>query len=237
MNVKNFPGFVVCIAIAFTLSGCLKTTPIEPAKPVSFVSVINMSLRVPAVEMLFNGEKVTPPMNAGAFFNRYSTVDPGARNVVFKKASSDSIVAEVTPGQYYDSSSFYTILLYDNANAGASAVRITDEFPAVDNSKAFIRFFQLSADMPRVDLLVETTKVFANRTPADNVISPTYNQFQAYTPGSYSLKATVAGTDSVIASTTYSDLLAGGVYTIFLKGVKGGTGARAYGIELLRAAN
>jgi hypothetical protein len=180
---------------------------------------------------------VTAPINPGAYFPRYSTVDPGARNVVFKKASSDSIVAELTPGEFYDSSKFYTILMYDKVGGGSAATRIVDQFPAVDNTKAFVRFFSLSVDVASVDLVIENTKLFGNRTPADNAVSPTYNQFQAFTPGSYSIKAKVAGTDSVVASTSYSDLLAGGIYSIFFKGVKGGTGNAAFGIEILRAAN
>lgn len=237
MKVKNFLclGSVLVSLIAFT--GCIKDTPVEPAKPVSFVSFLNMSLKAPPVEMLINNEKATAPINPGVYFTRYSTVEPGAINVTFKKAGSDSLIASLPPGDYYDSSSFYTLLLYDNPGGGSLATRIKDEFPVADNTKTFIRFFQLSADVPQVDLQIENTKVYTNRTPADNVNNSFYNEFQAYTPGSYSLKAKVAGTDSVIVSTTYSELAAGGIYTIFLKGITGGTGASAYGIEVLRAAN
>jgi hypothetical protein len=220
-----------------TFAGCMKDTPVEPAKPVSFVSVLNVSFKAPAVEMTFDNEKVTPPINPGSYFPRYSTIEPGIIDVAFKKATTDSIVASLPTGDYYDSSSFYTVLLYDNPVGGSLAARIKDEFPMVDNTKTFIRFFQLSADMPQVDLQIENTKVFSNRTPGDNVTNSSYNDFQAYTPGSYSLKAKVAGTDSVIASTTYTDLGAGGIYTIFLKGITGGTGNGAYGIEVLKAAN
>jgi hypothetical protein len=237
MNMKNLVGLFMGGFVVIGLSGCLKSTPIEPAKPVSYVSVVNMSVKAPAVELLFNNEKVTPPINPGAYFPRYSTVDPGARNVVFKKAASDSIVAELSPGQFYDSSTFYTILMYDKVNGGSAAIRITDEFPTTDNTKAYVRFFPLSVDVSSVDLEIENTKLFTNRTPADNALSPTYNQFQSFNPGSFSIRAKVAGTDSVVASTTYSDLLAGGMYSIFFRGVKGGTGNAAFGIEVLRAAN
>ena len=237
MKVKNFLcwGSVLLSVIAF--SGCIKDTPIEPPKPVSFVSLLNISFKAPPVEMLINNEKATAPINPGVYFTRYITMDPGMIDVTFKKAGSDSLVASLPPGDYYDSSSFYTLLLYDNPGGGSLATRIKDEFPLTDNTKTFIRFFQLSADVPQVDLQIENTKVYTNRTPADNAANSFYNEFQAYTPGNYSLKAKVAGTDSVIASTTYSELAAGGIYTIFLKGIPGGTGASAYGIEVLRAAN
>jgi uncharacterized protein DUF4397 len=237
MKVKNFLSFVVTGVAVMTFSGCMKNTPIEPAKPVSFVSVMNISYKAPAVEMLFNNEKVTPPINPGSYFTRYSSIDPGVRNVVFKKASSDSVVAQLATGEYYDSSEFYTILMYDNPAGGALAARITDEFPTIDQAKTYLRFFQLSADVPNVDLTLDNTKLYSNRTPADNVTNTSYNQFQAYTPGSYTLKAKLTGSDSTVATSTFTDLAAGGIYTIFLKGVKGGVGSSAFGIEVLRARN
>jgi hypothetical protein len=237
MKVKIFLCSVLVVGLSAAFSGCMKNTPVEPPKPVAFVSVMNISLKAPAVEMLFNNVKVTPPMSPGVYFSRYSSIDPGAQNVVFKKASSDSIVAELTPGQFYDSSEFYTVLLYDNPGGGSRAARINDKFPIVENTKTYIRFFQLSADVPNVDVTFENTKVFSGRTPADNIGNPSYNQFQPYQPGIYSIKAKLAGTDSVVANTNYSDLLAGGIYTIFLKGIKGGTGASAFSVEVLRATN
>lgn len=237
MKGKLFMGLMSGTLSLALFTGCIKETPIEPPKPVSYVSVMNTSMKSPAVEMLFNNEKVTPPMNPGVVFSRYSAVEPGALNVTFKKAGADSLVASLPTGQYYDSSKFYTVVLYDKTTGGADAVRIEDVFPTIDATKAYMRFFQLSADIPEVDLYFDNTKVFTARTPADNVTSPSLNTFQTYTPGSYSLKAKVAGTDSVIASTTFSDLVATGYYTIFLKGVTGGIGSRAYSLDVLRAAN
>jgi len=238
MKKLNLSAFAAIAVMSFViLNGCIKNTPIEPAKPVSYVSVMNIALKAPAVELLFNGEKVTPPINPGAYFTRFSSIEPGIRNVVFKKASSDSVVAELPPGQLYDSSSFYTVLLYDNPSGGALGARIKEAFPAADATKTHIRFFQLSADMPHVDLSVDNTKLFLDRTPADNISNPSLNLFQAYAPGSYTLKATVAGTDSVIATTSFNDLVAGGIYTIFLRGVKGGSAATGFAVEVLRATN
>ena len=237
MNGKSLKSLVAAAVGAVMFVGCIKDTPIEPPRPVSYVSVVNMSLKAPAVEMLFGDQKVTTPINPGAYFSRYSTVDPGAKNVSFKKASSDSLVASLPAGDYYDSSKFYTVLLYDNPGGGSKAVRIQDIFSGNDANRAYYRFYQLSVDMPSVDLYFGNNKVEGNRTPADNVNSPSYNQFKAIDPGSFSLKATAAGTDSVIASTTFSDFAAMGYYTIFLKGVKGGTGAGSFTIEVLRALN
>ncbi|HMF70885.1 MAG TPA: hypothetical protein VK616_05400, partial [Flavitalea sp.] len=89
MKVKNFLcwGSVLLSVIAF--SGCIKDTPIEPPKPVSFVSLLNISFKAPPVEMLINNEKATAPINPGVYFTRYITMDPGMIDVTFKKAGSD----------------------------------------------------------------------------------------------------------------------------------------------------
>lgn len=238
MKVKNILGFASVGLILSGLGGCLKSTPVEPAKPVAYVSVVNTSFRAPAVEMLFGNVKMTPPINPGAFFNRYASVDPGNISVTFKKAGGDSLVASLTAGDFYDSSTFSTILLYDNpTGSGSLGARIRDEFPAPDQTKAFVRFWQLSNDAQTVDLFVENTKVFPSRSVADNISTTTYNSFQSYTPGNYSLKAKVAGSDSTIASTAFTELQAGFFYTIFLRGVKNGTGTSAITLEVLRAAN
>ena len=60
MKVKIFLFLVFAVGLSLAFTGCMKTTPIEPPKPVAFVSVMNISLKAPSVEMLFNTEKVTP---------------------------------------------------------------------------------------------------------------------------------------------------------------------------------
>ncbi|RYZ17990.1 MAG: DUF4397 domain-containing protein, partial [Sphingobacteriales bacterium] len=205
MKLKHYLGVALVALMVSGLSGCLKSTPIEPPKPVAYMAVINTSFRAPAVEMLFGTEKKTPPINPGAYFNRYSTIDPGPISVTFKKAGADSLVAGLPAGDYYDSSTFSTLLVYDNpSGTGALAARISDQFPKLDASRAFIRFWQLSNDAQNVDLYLESTKVFPMRSPADNITNPSYNAFQPYTAGNYSLKAKVAGTDSTLATTTVS---------------------------------
>jgi hypothetical protein len=220
------------------LSSCLKNdSSVEPPKPQSYVSIVNMSYRAPAVEVYFGGEKVTAPMNPGTFFSRYSPIDPAILNVSFKKSSSDSLVASLPPSQIYDSSSFYTLLLYDQPFGGAAAVRLQDDFSQLSSSKTHFRFFNMVPELTAVDLYLNSTKVAANRSPADNADIPQYNEFMPYEGNVYSLTVKAAGTDSVVATQSTVDLSNAYAYTIMLKGRPGGTGDNAVGIVVLRASN
>ena len=237
MKRKNLIWGVTGCLMMIGFASCLKSSPVEPPKPICYISVVNMSYKAPPVELWIDGEKVTPPMTPGAFFARYSAVDPGIFDLLFKKATTDSLVASLPPSQIYDSSEFYTVLLYDKPAGGAAATRIIDDVTNLDITKAHFRFFQLASDIPSVDFYIENSKVSSARTPADNASDPNYNIFTAFEPNVYSIKAKVAGTDSVVTQTSFSDFVASGVYTIFLKGRVGGTGDNALGLSVLRAAN
>ncbi|RYG06582.1 MAG: DUF4397 domain-containing protein [Chitinophagaceae bacterium] len=237
MKLKYLLSSAAGLAMMVVFSGCLKNTPIEPTKPASYVSVLNMSFRSPAVEMLFGAEKVTAPISGGMYFPRYNNITPGFIDISFKKASSDSVVAQLQTGLYYDSLTYYSVLLYDKDAGGAGVIRIKDEFPMADPSRSFVRFFHMAPGQPQVDVQINNTRVFTSRTQADNTYNSSYNQFSGVTPGSFPIVIKQAGTDSVIASTPYSDLSAGGIYTLVLKGTTAGTGSGALGIELIRAAN
>lgn len=220
------------------LSSCLKNdTVVEPIKPQSFVSIVNMSYKAPAVEGYFGGEKVTAPMNPGTFFSRYSPIDPAILNVSFKKASADSVVATLPTGDLYDSSKFYTILLYDAKFGGSKAVRIQDDYSGLTNDKTSLRFYNLVPELSSVDFFLNGEQVQYNRMPADNADIPQYNEFQKYTANVYTIVAKKAGVDSVIATSSPFDMQNSNAYTIMLKGRPGGTGDNAIGFVVLRAQN
>ncbi|MET0243809.1 MAG: DUF4397 domain-containing protein [Flavitalea sp.] len=237
MKLKYLLSSAAGLAMMVVFSGCLKSTPIEPAKPSSYVSVLNMSFKAPTVEMFFGTEKVTAPISGGMYFPTYNAITPGFIDLSFKKASSDSVVAQLPTGFYYDSLSYYSILLYDKEAGGSGVIRIKDEFPTSDASRAYVRFFHMAPGQPAVDLEINNTKVFTSRTLADNTSGTSLNQFIGINPGSFAISVKRAGTDSVVANTSSSDLIAGGIYTIIVKGTTAGTGSGALGVNVIRASN
>jgi hypothetical protein len=185
---------------------------------VSFVTLMHMAPYSSPVEVYFNGDKKTSAIAAGSFSTSYGQVPPGAYEIKFKVAGSDSLLSTI-PTTLYDSLGFYTLIYY-NTEGGASigSMKISDDFSALSLSGANYRFFNLCPDAPSVDLYMNTTKVQPGRQVADNAYSSYYNTFQTVTAGGYSLQAKKAGTDSVIATVSSVNMVAGAAYTIFLSG-------------------
>ncbi len=112
------------------------------------------------------------------------------------------------------------MILYNSnpGNSAAQAVKIFDDFSMVSPISANYRFFHLSPDVPAIDLYLNNSISQTQRAAADNVINPGLNAFQPIAPTIYLLQVKLSGTDSVLASLPGVQLLAGGVYTIFLNG-------------------
>jgi hypothetical protein len=222
--------------ITMLLSGCLKSTPNEPPKPMAYFSVMHLAPRAPSVEIYFNSEKASNPFTSGSFTDRYYEVDPGLFSLTFKKAGGDSVVASILPDRY-DSLRYYTILLYNTPDTLVNAEAIYDDYSVLTSDKAYFRFFQMSPDIGDVDVFFNTDKVQSNRFYADNIFgSSSYNEFYPITNGTYNIYVKKAGVDSVIAQTS-ATLYNTNAYTIFLKGIPGGSGNNALGVGVLQASN
>jgi hypothetical protein len=218
------------------LTGCLKDVKNTPVTPKTYLSLMHLAPRAPAVEVYFNTTKASSAISSGAVSSSYSALDPDLFSITFKKAGGDSVVASLT-ADYYDSLKYYTLLLFNTDSTHASAVKIQDDFSVLTTDKAYYRFFHMSPDIGNVDLYFDNTLVQSGRQYADNTNGYFYNQFSAQTPGSPTVYVKKAGTDSVISQLSSVSMSAANAYTIFLKGIPGGTGNNTPGIGVLQAAD
>jgi len=206
------------------LSSCMKSgnSYSNTNSVVTFVSLMNLTSS--SADIYLNGTKASQTAAAPGFFDsRYEQLTPGAYDIQFKAAGKDSVLADI-PASFYDSLKFNTVILYNNAGgATTNAVRIVDDFSNLTVTNANYRFFNMSPDVPSVDLYFNTTAQQGSRATADNVVNPGYNAFQPVVPGIYNLQVKKAGTDSVVASLSGVSLVAGTASTIFLKGRAGNT--------------
>lgn len=225
------------IAAVLVLTGCLKSPDnITQPPATAYVSIMHLAPTAPSLDVFFNDTKVSNAAFApGTVTTGYNAVEKGAFAVIFKKAGSDSIVASISPAQY-DSLNYYTLLIYNQqAGGAASATRIRDDFSTLTNDKSYYRFFHASPNTGAVDLYIDNIKIQNNRMLADNTGYDALNKFSATTSGSHDIQVKLAGTETVIATLTYTDLQPGNAYTFYLKGLEGGTGANQLSIGLLRA--
>ena len=228
---------VLMVVLTAGMAGCSKTGTSITTTAVTYVSVMNMAPYAPATDIFLNGTLSSPVggIPTGAVSAKYGPLQPGNYDVVFKKAGVDSLLAEI-PSSLYDTTQFYTLILYNNPGSpAAQVVKINDNFSTVSNYNANYRFFNLAPDAPKVDFFLGTTVAQPGRSSADNVTDPTFNAFQQVPASTYSLQVKVAGVDSVLASIPSQNLLAGGVYTIFLSEKKSGT-ANNFAVNILTAS-
>jgi hypothetical protein len=234
-NVFLFLGALSFLTVL--LSGCLKdSTSSSSSAPKTYLSLMHLASRAPAIEVYFDATKASSSISPGTVASAYSALDPATFAINFKKAGSDSLVASLGTSRY-DSSKYYTLLLYNYDSTHARAVRIIDDFSVLSNTKAVYRFFHMSPDIGDVDLYFDNTLMVSGRQYADNAISDYWNQFAETSPGTVNVYVKKAGSDSVIAQASSVYLNVTNAYTIFLKGIKGGTGTNAIAVDVLQAAD
>jgi len=216
----NFFKILGVVVTAVSLSSCLKTgtNNSTSSSNISFITLMNMAPYSSSTELYFNDAKTTPAISPGSFSTTYGHVTPGAYDIKFKVANSDSILSELATS-YYDSLGFYTLILYNpSAGSAVNAMKIVDDFSTLSYTGSNYRFFNLCPDYSVVDLYMNGTKVQPGRTLGDNAYSSYFNTFSPITAGGYAIQVKKSGTDSVIASISSVGLQQGNAYTVFLQG-------------------
>jgi len=225
-------------AVAGVLSGCLKGNDNPPPPEQTFLSIMHLAPTAPNVDVYFDNAKVSNiPFVPGNVTPQYNPVDKGIYSIRFKKAASDSLVADVGQ-EKYDSLTYYTILLYNLLMDGpVRAIRIKDDFSEVasDLSKPYYRFFHTSPNTGPVDLYIDSIKIQNFRTHADNAGNVSLNRFMGTLVDVHKIVVKEAGTSTVLASQDNVLLQAGHAYTFYFSGLTGGTGEKQLKLGILPA--
>lgn len=227
-------GIAIATAVS-VLSGCMKSPDITPTPPKAYVSIMHLAPTAPSLDVFFNDTKVSnTPFAPGNVTSIYNAVDKGAFSIRFKKATLDSVVAEVPLAQY-DSLNYYTLFIYNQqADGPVNAIRIKDDFSELTPGKPYYRFFHASPNTGSIDLYVDNIKIESSRMLADNT-SEALNKFLGTTSGHHNIQVKLAGTETVIAALDHIELLAGNAYTFYLRGLTGGSGTTQLSLGLLLA--
>jgi hypothetical protein len=229
------------VILSSVLTGCLKSSDSPPqVSTVTYLSLMHMAPNAPSVDVYFNDTKVSSaPLAALNTTPRYNAVDKGTFSIKFKKASLDSTVAEI-PTALYDTLEFHTLLIYNLvANGPAKAISIKDDFSNVlgNPTKPYYRFFHTSPNTGNVDLYINDVKAESGRFFADNASHDPFNKFTATTSDFLKIEVKPAGTSTAIATLNNVYMQNGNAYTIYLKGLDGGTGNNQLSLGLLVASN
>lgn len=220
--------FVAMAAIAaFSLAGCNNddSNPLAPVvTPQARVMAVHASPDAPAVDLRVDGAVVGTslafPNNTG-----YLGVAAGTRNVKVNVAGTTTTV--INANLPLTGGASYTVFAGDVV-ANIGAIVLTDDLTPPASGKSHVRFVHLSPDAPAVDVAVRGGPVlFANRS---------FKQYSAFTPvdaGTYNLEVRLAGTNTVALPLNGVSLEPGKIYTVFAKGLVGGSGAQALGVQII----
>ncbi|PSL48086.1 uncharacterized protein DUF4397 [Chitinophaga niastensis] len=200
-------------------SSCLKNDTIStPPRPQASIWFLNTSTNGIGLDFYDNGTKVTSNSAIGFNFQARYSVYGGPHNFTFKKAGADSLVLS-TPDYPYDSTKFYTFLLYDNP---IKAATVYSDLSNYTQDKVYFRFLNLSKEAGLVDVFIGNTKVDSNR-----IFTPAFSSSFSPLP-SLNMNGVVtikrAGKDSVLVSNNklkVTSFQQGNVYTVYMAGKPG----------------
>lgn len=188
------------------------------------VLVVHASPDAPGVDLLVDGNvagtNLTFPNNTG-----YLPVDEGSRNIKVNVNGTSTTVIEAD--LTLDGMVNYSVFAVDQV-ANLSPLVIVDDLTAPAMGNAHVRFIHLSPNAPAVDI---TTKdgavVFGNYEFKD------YSDFTPLPAASYDLQVRLAGTETVVLELNGIAVSDGNIYTVFAKGLVGGTGTQALGAQII----
>lgn len=224
--IKYLSIFLMLVLGITVFTGCSDdeeiVTPTPAAK--SRVLVTHASPDAPGVDLLVDntvaGTNLTFPNSTG-----YLEVNSGTRNVKVNVAGTSTTAIEANLTLAADKN--YSVFAVNNV-ASIEAVVLEDDLTTPASGKAHVRFLHLSPNAPAVDItLSDGTVVFGDYT---------FKEASAFTPlnaGTYNLQVRLAGTSTVVLDLPGISLTAGKIYTVFAKGLVGGTGTQALGAQII----
>jgi len=195
-----------------------------PAQSKARVLVTHASPDAPGVDLLVDntvaGTNLTFPNSTG-----YLEINSGTRNIKVNVTGTSTTALEANLNLAADKN--YSVFAVNNVST-IEAVVLEDNLTSPASGKAHVRFVHLSPDAPAVDItLTDGTVVFGDYI---------FKEASAFTPlnsGNYDLQVRLAGTSTVVLDLPNIALTAGKIYTVFAKGLVGGSGTQALGAQII----
>lgn len=211
-NSRRWAGMVgmMCL-LAVSLSSCLKNSSTNVQPPIALLSVINASPDAPALDFYLNDNKANAyPFGFGNGLD-YLSAYTGKRNATFTIAGTKTAYKADT--LTLNQNRYYSLFLANTAGHEEFVV-LSDTINKPADTKAAIRFINLSPDAPAADLVIKNgATVVANKS---------YKGFSGFVPVTatkYTLEIRQAGTTTVLATLTDVPLNNGSLYTVWLQGL------------------
>ena len=144
----------------------------------------------------------------------------------FSISIRDSSTAFFNSNITFDNNKNYT-LIAANTKAKIELLKLEDNLSVSDSSKAYVRFINLISNSTGVNLLVDGVVIASNKD------YKSFIDFFPVNPAGQKIEIKDSQTNSLIASINSFKVPAGKKYTIYTKGLIGGTGGALPGHNLM----
>lgn len=227
MLIKKMLFVILTFVTTISLASCSddeNTTAPTPTEKAN-VLVVHASPDAPGVDLLVDntvaGTNLTFPNNTC-----YLSVNAGTRNVKVNVTGTSTTVIQANLNIAANKN--YSVFAVNQVSAIEPLV-FEDDLTTPASGKAHVRFIHLSPNAPAVNItLTDGTIVFGNVAFKGSV------NFTPLNAGTYNLQVRDAATNqTVVLELPNITLQAGKIYTVFAKGLLGGTGAQELGAQII----
>ena len=220
--------FISLFLVSFLFSCDKDETPQATAS----INVIHASPDAPGVDLLVDNSKVNTVDLNFPEASGYLKVFSGTRNIkVNATGTNNSVInADLT----FSADRYYSVYAY-NRLASIAAIVVEDNLAMPAAGQAHIRFFHLSPNAPIVTVGTLSgatfTPVFSNRSFETQATASANQNFTPVAAGTYTFDVQANGAS--VLNLPNIVLQAGKIYTVFAKGLVGGTGSQALGAQIV----
>ena len=225
--IKYLSMFLMLVLGITVFTGCSEDDEVmAPAPtPTSKVLVTHASPDAPGVDVLVDNAIAVTNLTFPNSIPSYATLNSGTRNIKVNVTGTSTTALQANLPLVADKN--YSVFAVNNV-ASIEAVVLEDNLTSPASGKAHVRFIHLSPNAPAVDItLTNGTVVFGDYI---------FKEASAFTPldaATYNLQVRLAGTSTVVLDLPNIALTAGKIYTVFAKGLVGGSGAQALGAQII----
>jgi hypothetical protein len=213
MKIKSL---IAALAITTLLGSCMKDEDIQPQQPVSGLSIVHASPTTENLDVYVDNTKAVADL---AYTKKvdYLNLFPGNRKLtITKKGIQTPLFAEqLTLKDYFG----YTLFIVDQLET-VKFLFLEDDLTKPATGKAKVRFVNLSPDAPALNLSIagKETDLVTNKLFKEY---STFAEIDAAEKVTFNVKN--KGTGGLETSLTDVKIEAGGIYTIWVKGLKATT--------------
>jgi len=226
MNLKHI---FIALSLSASLISCDKD---ETPQATASINVIHASPDAPGVDLLVDNVKVNAAALNFPEASGYLKVFSGTRNIkVNATGTNNSVInADLT----FSADRYYSVYAY-NRLASIAAIVVEDNLAMPAAGQAHIRFFHLSPNAPIVTVGTLSgatfTPVFSNRSFETQATASANQNFTPVAAGTYTFDVQANGAS--VLNLPNIVLQAGKIYTVFAKGLVGGTGSQVLGAQIV----